>query len=374
MTEDPQQRHLAMNILYSFNKLGFEERYWQKEIAGASTDAVRFIPFNHGAYIDPQLYIRAQLLDSLYFAKYPALMRLYAAFEAVLKETRADALIVDNCQPYHPDYLRKIPVYKVLRTSDGPLTAYDRDFAYVHAFDQVLYHSPAYSPEMGMAEKLQYLGAKNRDFWPQALFDAMFDATKTEEALLAADRDIDIIFIGALFPGKMPLLAKVKKAFGGRCRIHGLTNVKRNVYFNLKYGFPGWVRPARFEDYVSLYQRAKIGINVHNRGDYTVGSYRLFDLPGNGIMQLSDGGEFLESFFRVGEEIVAYKDADELIDKLRYYLDRDEERKRIALNGYCRVMRDHRIRHRLHQAADLIQRGMERMGRSHHRALAGSAR
>jgi spore maturation protein CgeB len=362
-----------MNILYSFNKLGFEEQYWRTEITGASTDAFRFIPFNHGDYIDPQLCIRAQLLDNLYFARHPGLMRLYAAFEAALKEERADAVIVDNCQPYHPDYLRKIPVYKVLRIADGPLIAYDRDFAYLHAFDQVLYHSPAYSPEMGMAEKLQYLGVKNCDFWPQALFDAMFDATKTEEALLEAKRDIDIIFIGALFPGKMPLLAKVKKAFGRRCRIYGLTSVKRNIYFNLKYGFPGWVRSARFEEYVPLYQRAKIGINVHNRGDYTVGSYRLFDLPGNDAMQISDGGEFLESFFRVGEEIVSYNDADELIDKLRYYLDRDEERNRIALNGYRRVMRDHRIRHRLHQTVEFIQRGMERTGWSNRRALAGSA-
>jgi len=353
-----------MNILYSFNKEGFEAGYWQREIANASTDAVRFIPFNHGNYINPQLYIRAQMLDDLYSAKHPELMNLYAAFEVALAEAAADALIVDNCQPYHPDYLRRIPVHKVLRTSDGPLCAYDRDFAYVHAFDQVLYHGPAYSPDMNMAEKLEYLGARNCDFWPQALFDAMFDATKTEEALLAADRDIDIIFIGALFPGKMPLLAKMKKAFGRRFRFHGLTTQKRNVYFNLKYGFPGWVRAARFEEYIPLYQRTKIGINVHNRGDYTVGSYRLFDLPGNGVMQISDGGDHLESFFRVGEEIIAYRDADDLIDKVRYYLERDEERKRIAMNGYRRVMRDHRIRHRLHQAAVLIQRGMERTGRT----------
>jgi len=362
-----------MNILYSFNKVGFEERYWQKEIASASTDRVRFIPFNHGAHIDPLLYIRAQLLDNLYFAKHPELMRLYATFEATLEETRAEAVVVDNCQPYHPDYLRKIRVHKVQRIADGPIAAYDRDFAYLHAFDQVLYHSPAYSPEIGMADKLKYLGATNCAFWPHALFDAMFDATRTEEALMAAHRDIDIIFIGALFPGKMPLLAKVKKAFGRRCRIHGLTNLKRNAYFNLKYGFPGWVRRARFEDYVPLYQRSKIGINLHNRGAYTVGSYRLFDLPGNGVMQISDGGEFLESFFRVSKEIVAYKDTDDLIDKLRYYLDRDEERKRIALDGHRRVMKDHRISHRLHQAAELIQSGMERASWAHHLPLAGAA-
>ena len=191
-----------------------------------------------------------------------------------------------------------------------------------------------------------------------ALFDAAFDATHDEESLFARRRDIDVVFIGALHLNKMPLLAKVKKALGRRCVMHGLTSLKKNVYFNLKYGFPTWITPIAVDAYVPLYQRAKIGFNVHNRGIYTVGSYRLFDLPGNGVMQISDGGEYLSTFFRVGEEIVGYATADELIDKIRFYLAHDDERLRIARNGYRRVVEDHRIRRRLHEAGALIERGM----------------
>jgi spore maturation protein CgeB len=355
-----------MNIVYSYNKMGFEAKYWRQEIAAASEGEVRFVPFNHGPYMNPNLYLRAQLLDNLYFEKHPGLMRMYAEFEKVLEDQSADAVIVDTYNPYHPDYLWKIGAYKVLRIADGPLSAYDRDFAYLHAFDHVLYHSPAYSPDMGMAEKLRYCGAANIDFWPLCLFDAAFDPSKTEDTILAGKRDIDILFIGALYVNKMPLIAKVRKAFGRRCRVYGLSTLKKNVYFNLKYGLPGWVRPVAFAEYVPLYQRAKIGFNVHNRGDYTVGSYRLFDLPGNGVMQISDGGAYLEEFFRDGEEIIGYRDADDLIDKLRYYLAHDEERRRIALNGYRRAMRDHRFRDRMRQAGELIRRGMARSGRKVH--------
>jgi len=42
--------------------------------------------------------------------------------------------MVDTCPPYHPDWLCKLPVFKVLRVADGPLAAYDRDFAYAHAY------------------------------------------------------------------------------------------------------------------------------------------------------------------------------------------------------------------------------------------------
>jgi len=212
---------------------------------------------------------------------------------------------------------------------------------------------------MGMKEKLLYCGAKRADFWPLASFDALCDPSKTDVNILAGKRDIDVIFIGALHVNKMPLLAAVKKALGRRLRVHGLTSLKKNVYFNLKYGFPEWVTSIPFTHYVPLYQRAKIGINVHNRGDYTVGGYRMFDLPANGVMQISDGGQYLEQFFSVGEEIVSYRDTDELIDKVQYYLAHDEERERIALNGFSRVRKDYKIAEMLVKAGYLIKKGME---------------
>ena len=347
-----------LTILYSFNKEGFEAEYWTREIAAASSDWYRFVPFNHGPYLTPALYSRAQLLDNQYYAQHPGLRRLYAEFESRLKATGADAVLVDNYPPYHPDYLRRHSIYKALRIADGPLSAYDRDIAYAHAYDHVLYHGPAYSRDMGMAEKLAYCRVTRADLWPLALFDAAHDPTQSEEALFSRPRDIDVVFIGALHVNKMPLLAAVKKAFGRRCVFRGLTSLKKNVYFNLKYGFPGWVRPIPAEAYVPIYQRAKIGFNAHNRGKYTFGNYRLFELPANGVMQISDGGEFLGSFFEVGSEIVGYEKADDLIDLIRYYLQHDDERIRIARNAYRRVVSEHRISRRLDEAARLIADGM----------------
>lgn len=354
-----------MTIVYSFNKRSYEADYWSREIAASSDSDYQFIPFNHSRYLDPELYRRAQLLDGLYHDRHPGLMSLYSEFAATLRDVKAEAVIVDNYCPYHPEFLRTLPLYKVLRIADGPIAAYDRDFAYLHAYHHVLYHSPAYSADLGMAEKLRYCRATITDFWPLALFDACFDGGKSEESVFSGDRDIDVLFIGALHLGKMPFLARVRKALGRRCKLYGVSSLKRNVYFNLKYGFPGWIRPVGFEAYVPMYQRTKIGFNVHNRGDYTVGSYRLFELPANGVMQISDGGVYLNEFFRMGDEIVGYSNADDLIDKIRYYLAHDEERVRIAVNGYRRVMKDHRLRDRMNEAGRLIQKGMQQIGWQH---------
>lgn len=344
-----------MKILYSFNKRGAEAAFWGKEIAAASDDSVTFIPFNHDPYVTTGRYLRAQQLDNLYFERDAGLMRLYADVEMRVRDEQIDVLLVDTCPPYHPDWLRTLPMVKTLRVADGPISAYDRDFAYAHAYDMVLYHSPAYSRDLSMADKLRYIGVRNSAFWPLGVFDAAFDAAMPMDRLLSLERDIDVVFVGALHVGKMPFLAQVKKALGSRCHMHGLASLKKNAYFNLRYGMPGWIRSIDQTAYIPLYQRAKIGFNLHNRGKYTVGSYRLFELPANGVMQLSDGDEYLGAFFSEGEEVVGYRNADDLIDKIGHYLAHDAEREQIARNAYCRVMREYRIRHLLHRAADIIR-------------------
>ena len=347
-----------ISVIYSFNKKGYEAEYWSREIAAGSTEQVRFIPFNHDPYLPVSSYIRAQLLDNLYFEKDRRLLEMYSDLEKLIAETKSQVLVVDNCPPYHPEYLLTLDLYKVLRVCDGPIVAYERDIPYVHAYDHVLYHSPAYSPEIGMADKLRYCGAKAVSFWPLAVFDQNFDPNATEDELFSGTRDIDVIFIGGMHINKMPLIAEMKRAFGKRCVLHGLASMKQNLYFNAKFGMPGWIRPVPFSAYVPLYRRAKIGFNVHNRGEYTVGSYRLFDLPANGVMQISDGGDSLGAFFEPGKEIVGYRTTEELITKIRYYLDHPEEREAIARAGYRRAMRDHRFGLRMRELGDIMEQAL----------------
>jgi len=343
-----------MKVIYSFNKHGREAEVWEREIAEASFDGCQFIPFNHEPYLDPRRYSRAQLLDNLYFERNAALLRMYDGLDRLVGKTGADVLLVDNYQPYHPEYLRGHAIYKVLRLSDGPVAAYDRDFAYLHAFDHALFHSPAYSADLTMDQKLEYCGCKRRDFWPLALFEAARSPLVTEEDLFRAARHHDLVFVGAMHVGKMPALAKIKKAFGHRCRMHGLVDLKKNVYFNIRHGFPGWISPIRIEDYVPLYRRSKIGFNLHNRGSYTVGSFRLFELPANGVMQISDGGSYLSSFFEPGKEIVGYEDVDGLIELVEYYLTHEAERIDIARAGYRAVLARHTFKGRMLELEKLL--------------------
>ena len=48
---------MTLNILDSFNKTGAEAEFWTGEIAAASNERYRFIPFNHAPYLPPKSYV-----------------------------------------------------------------------------------------------------------------------------------------------------------------------------------------------------------------------------------------------------------------------------------------------------------------------------
>lgn len=346
-----------LTVIYSFNKRGFEERYWTKEISAASTPSCRFIPFNHGAICDPSRYLCAQDLDNLYFRESKDLLLLYDRITEAIIHEKADVLLVDNCFPYHPDFLADLKIHRVIRTTDGPLSAYKRDLAYIHSYDQILYHSPGHSKRFTMADKLASLRAPQADFWPLAAHDAMRAPGLTIDCV-DSNRDIDIIFVGSLSDDKLATIASVKKAFGRRCRIFGQTSLKRSIYFSLRYGYPGLVTPVPFEDIPGLYRRAKIGFNIHNRGRHTIGSYRLFDLPANGVMQISDGSDYLSDFFVPDREIVGYEHTEALITLIDRYLTNDLGRRDIARAGFERVERSHRFFRRMEECEALLRTGI----------------
>jgi spore maturation protein CgeB len=342
-----------MKVIYSFNKTGAEAQLWEREISRTASARVQLVPFNHQRYLDPNKYLRAQLLDNLYYERNPGLLRMYADIKEQLREHGAKVLLVDNCPPYHPEFLRELSVYKMLRVADGPISAYDRDFAYLHAYDHVLFHSPAYSRDLTMAQKLRYCGARRFDLWPLWLFESAYDAVRDESNILSSVRPMDVAFVGALHVGKMEELARIKRHFRSRCAMYGLAGLKRNVYFNLRFGMPGWIRPIRLDQYVSLYQRTKIGFNIHNRGKYTVGNFRMFELPANGVMQVSDGSEYLSEFFGPNE-IVGADEVDQMIERIEYYLSHEQERREIALLGYRAVLDRHRFARRIEHLADIV--------------------
>ena len=115
------------------------------------------------------------------------------------------------------------------------------------------------------------------------------------------------------------------------------------VHFRRHQFFPWRVRSLPPDRLAYTYRQAKVGINMH-WGNAETGNSRLYELPANGVMQICDrgAGNATAELFEEDREIVLYDTMEEAVDKIRYYLEHEHKRKKIAMAGYERVQRDYR--------------------------------
>ncbi|MEL6524443.1 MAG: glycosyltransferase [Chloroflexota bacterium] len=92
---------------------------------------------------------------------------------------------------------------------------------------------------------------------------------------------------------------------------------------------------------------AKISLNVHGNFMLYGGNMRLFETAGVGTFQIVDERPGISDWFTVGEHLVTFRDADDLRDKVTYYLAHPDERERIAEAGRQHALAHHTYDHRL---------------------------
>ncbi len=81
-------------------------------------------------------------------------------------------------------------------------------------------------------------------------------------------------------------------------------------------------------------------------GEDTI-NMRLFEATGTGCFLLTEHMEGLKRYFEPGSEIETFRNNDELIEKIRYYLDHPEERNAIAERGQQRCLQEYPMEKRV---------------------------
>jgi spore maturation protein CgeB len=96
-----------------------------------------------------------------------------------------------------------------------------------------------------------------------------------------------------------------------------------------------------------VFRRSAVNLNFTIPNIRTGLPLRIYDvLAARGFLMTDYRAELAEQF-EIGKELVCYESIPELEEKCAYYLKHEEERKKIAENGYERVNKDHRIGKRL---------------------------
>ncbi len=86
-----------------------------------------------------------------------------------------------------------------------------------------------------------------------------------------------------------------------------------------------------------VFHLSKINLNMTIKPIQTGLPLRIFDIMGCGGFVTTNYQAELPEFFEIGVDLEAYSSMEELVDKCAYYLEHEEQRKQIALNGYHKV-------------------------------------
>lgn len=186
----------------------------------------------------------------------------------------------------------------------------------------------------------------------------------------------DVSFIGQPHGNRKKIIEKIKKAGiniecwgrgwpNGRISQEEMIRIfsqsKINLNLTKSSGAISWKTPLK----VFLYKKKeKIKLAFPNQWLDNLKSIlgktreqikgRNFEVPGCRCFLLTGDADNLKDYYKDGKNIVIYKNTNDMIDKIRYYLKHNKEREAIALSGYKQTLKEHTYEKRFNEIFKII--------------------
>lgn len=275
--------------------------------------------------------------------QYTDRLPLYTILQAQIAEFKPDILYFQNLTFCDPLLLKKLK--KQVKLLVGQIACPLPPRPFVQAFDLILTSFPHF------VERIRALGVASEYF--RIGFDEriLTDLSTTNRQT----KLYDVVFIG----GFSSVHSQATQALETLARVvpvdvwgYSLDALPANSALRQHYHGEAWAM-----EMYRIISQAKICINRHSSAaeDYA-NNMRLFETTGLGTLLLTDAKKNLKDLFKVGQELVSYRTADELVDRVQYYLAHDRERETIAQAGQQRTLRDHTYRQRMVELDLLLKR------------------
>lgn len=103
-------------------------------------------------------------------------------------------------------------------------------------------------------------------------------------------------------------------------------------------------------------RRARVALNIHSdeAGEFAC-NMRLYEATGMATALLTDTKRNLSEFFDPQSEVVAYENAEDCAQKLRFLLENDALRERIAVAGQKRTLKQHTYAQRMEELVAMLE-------------------
>jgi spore maturation protein CgeB len=192
--------------------------------------------------------------------------------------------------------------------------------------------------------------------------EAVLDRLRSEglDPSPEAERKYPVSFVGGLNPKvhvrRVPRLEAVCRAVDVDVWGYGADELESDSPLRERYRGEAWG--------LGMYRvLAQSGIVINFHEDVHEGeaaNMRLFEATGSGALLITEGYENLPEIFEPGREVVTYEDTDDLVGKIRYYLEHEDERIRIAKAGQARTLSEHTFAQRMRELAGMLESYLNR--------------
>ncbi|WP_414848025.1 CgeB family protein [Bacillus sp. IT-79MI2] len=176
----------------------------------------------------------------------------------------------------------------------------------------------------------------------------------------------DILFIGVAFSNRVKFFDEIADYLVNKNMLIsgvGWKSLKNYHLLQRRINANHWLSP---EETANYYNGAKIVLNLHrSHDDPTINKNsekiealslnpRTFEISACGAFQLTDIRPDVSEFYKPGYDIETYRTPQELIEKIEYYLNNEEERKTIASRALNRIQNEHTFSHRILELLGIV--------------------
>ncbi|MFA6365069.1 MAG: glycosyltransferase [Candidatus Paceibacterota bacterium] len=285
----------------------------------------------------------------------PTLVKLNRDLLAYAKKVNPDLIFV-----YHGSHIFSSTIRKLKESgfvlfaynNDDPFAAYYPKYYWRHYlrptkyFDHILVFR-----QKNVEDYKQKLGyTKASILMPDYIESRNFPIEK-----LPTDKYVcDVVFVGHYENDGRDDYIKELINSGIRFKLYG-PNWENSPNFQYYKEKLGEIRPLLLNEYNLALNSAKIALVFLSHLNNDTYTRRCFEIPAMKVFMLSVYTDDLNHFFEEGKEAAYFRNKEDMMSKIRYYLSHNEERARIARAGYERLKRDgHETKDRARQIIELF--------------------
>ena len=133
---------------------------------------------------------------------------------------------------------------------------------------------------------------------------------------------------------------------------------KKNLLYKLMFIYFCSNKPIFGTSMFKIFNKSKILVNMHIEDTKYAGNMRLFEGTGSGCLVLTDKKKDLKKLFKLNHELVAYKDKNALIAKIKFFLKKNIMLSKIAKNGRNKTLKFHNYENRLNILDKIIKKNL----------------